>query len=89
VIAFLFGPVAGSDVDGELVSGTLTNENIVAEVDCITAIGCPVNNVASFFFAAKDGLIYVNVHTLTHTLGEVRGQLIILPDTENGSETPS
>jgi hypothetical protein len=89
VIAFLFGPVEGGDVNGELASGTLTNENFVAEADCFMMIGRPVNNVASFFFAAKDGLIYVNVPTITHTLGEVRGQLIILPDTENGSEVPS
>lgn len=46
VVAFLFGPVGGVNVNGELAAGTLTNADI-AVVDCVTPIGRPVNNIAS------------------------------------------
>jgi hypothetical protein len=79
VVVFLFpptGPPAGPgiDVDGPLSNGTLTNANMRI-ADCLTAIGRPVNNIASLFFAIRDGLIYANVHTLANPAGEVRSQL--------------
>jgi CHRD domain-containing protein len=76
VVVFLFGPVdEGVDVDGELAEGTVTNADFRV-ADCDAAIGRPVNNIASLAFAAQDGLIYANVHTLANTGGEIRGQLL-------------
>lgn len=76
IMVFLFGLVpAGVTVDGELARGTRTNADFTG-ADCVPAIGRPVNNIASLFFAARDGLIYANVHTLDHPAGEIRGQLV-------------
>lgn len=76
VVVDLFGPVdAGVDVDGELAEGTVTIADFRV-VDCVSVIGRPVNNIASLAFAARDGLIYANVHSLANTGGEVRGQLL-------------
>jgi CHRD domain len=76
VVVFLFGPVSGGiDVDGKLAAGTVTNADFMG-VDCVPVIGRPVNNIASLFFAARDGLIYANVHTVAHSGGEARGQLL-------------
>ena len=79
VMVFLFPvggppPGPGVDVDGPLSNGTLTNANF-RPADCLTTIGRPVNNIASLFFAMRDGLIYANVHTLANPAGEVRSQL--------------
>ncbi len=78
VVAFLFGlEVDGVNVNGMLVRATLTNEDITdVGSDCSGSIGRPVNNIASLAAAALDGLIYVNVHSLSNPAGEVRGQLL-------------
>ena len=77
VVVFLFGPVdAGVDVDGTLTRDTLFNADITdIGPDCKSVIGRPVNNIASLASAARDGLIYVNVHSVNNPAGEVRGQL--------------
>lgn len=73
VIAFVFGPANPPvDVDGRLSEGTLTNDDIITR-DCN---GLEVNNIASLAYAATQGLIYVNVHSVAHPNGVVRGQLI-------------
>ena len=51
--------------------------------DCVPAIGRPVNNIASLAFAARNGLIYANVHTVANPPGEVRGQLLEVDDNDN------
>ena len=78
VVIFLFGPVDPIDVDGELAAGTLTNAGFrpAGTTECPELIGRPVNNIASLAFAMRDGLIYANVHTVAHSGGEARGQLL-------------
>jgi hypothetical protein len=74
-IAFgLFDPGPLS-FDDEGAEGTLTNVDF-SGADCVPVIGRPVNNIAALAFAMRDGLIYVNVHTLANPAGEVRGQLL-------------
>ncbi len=76
VVVFLFSSLAGGvNVDGVLSTGTLTNADFLG-ADCTGTTGRPINNIASLAFAARDGLIYVNVHTVANPAGEVRGQLL-------------
>ena len=76
VVAFLFGfDPGGVNVDGKLSRGTLTNTDIIPNASCVTDHGVLVNNIASLALAARDGLLYVNVHTIAHPPGEVRGQI--------------
>ena len=76
VVAFLFGPVVGEDVDGKLASGTLTNADITnIGVDCVPSIGRPINNIASLLSAILDGLVYLNVHSVGDPAGVVRAQI--------------
>ncbi len=78
VVVFLFGFIAGGvDVDGNLSEGTLTNADFLG-ADCTGTTGRPINNIASLAFAARDGLIYVNVHSVANPAGEIRGQLLEL-----------
>ena len=60
--------------DGKRIRGTLTNANF-SVLNCSTTIGRPVNNIVSLAFAMQDGLIYVNVHSMTFGSGEIRGQM--------------
>ncbi len=75
---FLFGDnPSGVDVDGTLSEGTLTNADFTFSINtCTSTIGRPVNNIASLALAARDGLIYANVHSLANLGVEVRGQLL-------------
>jgi len=54
---------------------TLTNDEVV-EADCLDSVGRPVNNIAALALAMRDGLIYLNLHTPTAPMGEVRGQML-------------
>jgi hypothetical protein len=77
IAVFLFGPVGGVPANGELASGTLTDANIAGSASgCAAVIGQPVNSIATLVAAARNGLIYANVHTQANGGGEVRGQLI-------------
>jgi hypothetical protein len=75
VVAFgLIAPGACTLVNNQ-IQCTLTNADVTPG-DCVPDIGRPVNNIAALAFAMRDGLIYFNVHTMLHTTGELRGQMI-------------
>ena len=74
-VAFLYGEGPTIDVDGRLASGTLTNEDL-EDADCLSSVDRSITNLAALAFAAKEGLIYVNVHTEANPSGESRGQLV-------------
>jgi hypothetical protein len=94
------GPVAvalstpGSCDTSQLATGmltcTLTNADFAEPADCEGTIDRPINNIASLFFAARDGLVYANVQTAANTSGEIRGQLIESESTDgvNPSTAP-
>jgi len=69
VVVFLAGlHAAGLNVDGKWVSNaTFTDTSIVN-----TACGA---TVAALVGSMRDGNVYVNVHTVAHPAGEVRGQV--------------
>ena len=70
----LFGP-GPLTFDGSEAIGTLTNADYTG-ADCTGFIGRPVTNIAALAFAMRDGLIYINVHTVENPGGEVRGQML-------------
>lgn len=69
VIVFLAGfHASGWDVDGKWVSNaTITDANVVN-----TSCG---STLAAIFENARNGNVYVNVHSVAHPPGVVRGQL--------------
>ena len=74
IVAFLFGKIdAGVDFDDDKVKGTIVDANI-QDQNCGTGT---INSVASLLEAIQDGFIYLNVHTLAHPGGEVRGQVSV------------
>ena len=71
IIVFLAGFRAeGWDVDGKWVSNaTITDANVILTT---TPCGATLEEV---FEAARNGNVYVNVHSAAHPSGVVRGQL--------------
>ena len=76
VVAFLFEPdMAGVTVNGMLSEGTLTAADVLPRPN---SPECP-GGVADFdhlIAQMRSGYIYVNVPTLNHFGGEIRGQII-------------
>ena len=63
VLAPLFGPNTGKDVDGVLRRGTITESDLAS------------GTMADLAQAMRDGTTYVNVHTVANPTGEIRGQI--------------
>jgi CHRD domain-containing protein len=68
IVVFLFGlEPDGVDVNGRLASGTITADDLINAL-----AGQPLSSLIT---AIENGGAYVNVHTLAHPGGEIRGQL--------------
>ena len=69
IVVFLFGlvPDPGVDVNGRLASGSIDADQLVGPLE-----GHPLGDLID---AIEDGGAYVNVHTVAHRGGEIRGQL--------------
>jgi hypothetical protein len=68
VIVTLFDPdKPTSEINGELVSATITAQNLEGPLD-----GKQISDLADLFDA---GRAYVNVHTQTNPDGEIRGTI--------------
>jgi hypothetical protein len=72
VVAFLFGPVDGMDVDGLLAEGTLEGADLVGELR-----GGTLDDLLQ---ELRDGNAYVNVHSVEFQAVEVRGQIVALEE---------
>ena len=72
VVAFLFGLDPGEDFrHGERIArGTLNDSNVIARPGFTPTISNLVERM-------RQGRAYVNVHTIDHPAGEVRGQIIV------------
>ena len=62
------------EFDGKRIRGTLGNGDFSGG-DCSAAVGRPINNIAALYFAMRDGLVYLNVHSSVFPPGEIRGQM--------------
>lgn len=68
VVAFLFGFVEeGVTTNGMLASGTITEGDLVGPLAGMS--------LSTLLDALRDGEAYVNVHTIDHPAGEIRGQI--------------
>jgi hypothetical protein len=68
VVTFLFGPIPGGvDTAGRLANGSIEAGDLIGPL-----AGQPLSALIA---AIESGNAYVNVHTVAHTGGEIRGQL--------------
>lgn len=69
VVAFLFGPSKfGISVRNGVVRGVLTNRDLIGPLQ-----GKTIRDLVREF---RNGNAYVNVHTIQHPNGEIRGQVV-------------
>jgi hypothetical protein len=63
------------EVVDDRITCLLTNEHANPAADCLTAIGHDVKNIAALRAAMEQGKIYLNLHSQSFPLGEIRGQV--------------
>lgn len=87
VVVPLFGASASSSVDinGTLISGTITASDMATSTGCISTIGRSISSVADLKQAIMAGMIYANVHSVQYPAGVARGQLSATRATMPGS----
>jgi len=74
VVVTLLGEIPGGfDINGRLMKSNIEDDNI----NTMNGATCPtaINDVDSLVTAMKKKEIYVNVHTMDHPSGEIRGQV--------------
>lgn len=75
VVAFLYGfNAAGTDVNGILAEGAITQADIRARPDSPACSG-GLQTFADLIERIRNGTAYVNVHTFDYPGGEIRGQI--------------
>ena len=72
IVAFLFEAAAGVDFErGDLIArGILDDTNVIARAGFTNTIGELVERL-------RQGRAYVNLHTVAHPSGEIRGQIVV------------
>jgi hypothetical protein len=78
VAAFLYpGPTVTPH--GMLAKGSLTEADVIALPD---SPACPggISSFSDLIAKMRSGGAYVNVHTVTNPGGEIRGQVVVVPD---------
>lgn len=74
IVATLFGDIPGGfDVNGNLASFTLQNQNIQAAGNSCDP---KIKNLTELWHAMDAGTVYVNAHNLDRPNGLIRGQII-------------
>ena len=75
VVAFLFeNPLATNFANGDLISkGSLRDSNIIARPGFAPSVSNLIQRL-------RQGRAYVNLHTLAHPAGEIRGQALVLDE---------
>lgn len=74
VVVSIFSDSNGTDVNGQLSSGSI-NDNNIADANCMSTIGYNIDTVQDLTRAINDGNIYVNVHSEAYPNGVIRGNL--------------
>lgn len=73
-VVTLFEDSNGTDVDGQLFSGSI-DDNDIDNANCQSEIGYDIDNVQDLARAVNDGKIYVNVHSQARPEGLIRADL--------------
>lgn len=73
-VVTLFEDPSGTDVNGQIYSGSIRNGNI-ADADCRSTIGYDIDDVQDLARAVNDGKIYINVHSQSRPEGLIRADL--------------
>ena len=71
VVTLFAGPT--QDVNGVLVNATFVNPDVTPTI--CGPHDTEINNIASLLAALREGILYVNVHSIANPAGVVRGQL--------------
>ncbi len=69
---FLYGPTDGEDFE----EGDIIAEGVITDTDVISR-GPFQGGISNLVWRMRDGRTYVNLHTIEHSAGEIRGQIVV------------